>query len=46
MIEQASIDNFEATVEPNDKRVLDLLDFLRTNTDDLINEIKEGVVLF
>jgi|UniRef100_A0A6C0BXY7 hypothetical protein len=39
MIEQASIDNYEATVEPNDKRVLELLDFLRTNTDELIDEI-------
>ena len=38
-IENASIDNYEATVEPNDKRVIDLLDFLRSRTNELLTEI-------
>jgi hypothetical protein len=41
MIEKASIDNYEATVAPDDNRVLELLDFVRGKTSELLDEIVE-----
>lgn len=53
MIETASLDNYDATVNPNDQRIVELLEFLKTKTselqDDVINfmeihGIEEGIV--
>jgi len=39
MIENASLDNYEATVNPNDSRIIELLEFLKTKTNELQSEI-------
>jgi len=41
MIEKASLDNYDATVSPNDMRIVELLEFLKTKTGELQDEVIE-----